>query len=82
MHMIVYDSLRLLMLNLGQSHGVNHRRLSFKGALQVIEENRKNFERVVGHPRLRAKEVTNLWERITERYMKERPGRNEPRRVK
>jgi hypothetical protein len=82
MHMIVYNLLRLLMLKFGQIHGVNHRRLSFKGTLQVLEENRANFGSVAGRPRLRAKEVGNLWERIADRYVEERPGRNEPRRVK
>lgn len=82
MHMIVYNLLRLLMLKAGQVHGVNHRRLSFKGALQVMEESRANFRTVVGHPRLRMREVARLWERIAERYVEERPGRNEPRRVK
>jgi len=82
MHMIVYNLLRLLMLKSGQIHGVNHRRLSFKGTLQVLEENRANFGNVAGRPRLRAREVGNFWERIAERYVEERPGRNEPRRVK
>ncbi len=82
MHMIVYNLLRLLMLKSGQLHGVNHRRLSFKGALQVMEENRSNFGKVVNHPQLRAKEMTHFWAQIAERYVTERPGRNEPRRVK
>lgn len=82
MHMIVYNLLRLLMLKAGQVHGVNHRRLSFKGALQVMEESRGHFGKVAGHQRLRAKEIENFWERIAERYVEERPGRNEPRRVK
>ena len=82
MHMIVYNLLRLLMLKAGQIHGVNHRRLSFKGALQVLEESRSGFSDVVGRPRLRAREAENFWERIAERYVEERPGRNEPRRVK
>jgi len=82
MHMIVYNLLRLLMLKAGQEHGVNHRRLSFKGALQVMEESRADFRKVTNRPRLRDREIDNLWERIAERYVKERPGRNEPRRVK
>jgi len=82
MHMIVYNLLRLLMLKAGQEHGVNHRRLSFKGALQVMEESRADFRKVTNRPRLRDREIDNFWERIAERYVEERPGRNEPRRVK
>ena len=36
MHMIAYNALRLLMLKSSTIHGCNHRRLSFKGALQVL----------------------------------------------
>jgi hypothetical protein len=82
MHMIVYNLLRLLMLKSGQAHGVNHRRLSFKGTLQVLEENRAKFGSVAGRPRLRTREAGGFCERIAERYVEERPGRNEPRRVK
>ncbi len=82
MHMIVYNLLRLLMLKAGQFHGVNHRRLSFKGVLQVLEESRTEFRMMANRPKLREREVGNLWERIAERYVEERPGRSEPRRVK
>ncbi len=82
MHMIVCNLLRILMLKAGQSHGVNHRRLSFKGALQVVEESRVNFGKVAGHPRLRDREIENFWERLAERHVEERAGRNEPGRVK
>ncbi len=82
MHMIVYNLLRLLMLKAGQLHGVNHRRLSFKGALQVLEETRGEFRMMGDRPKRGEREVGNLWERIAERYVEERPGRSEPRRVK
>ena len=82
MHMIVYNLMRLLMLKAGLSHGVNHRRLSFKGTIQVVEEFRAGFRNLAGRPRLRLLESDNLLRRIAERYVTERPGRNEPRRVK
>lgn len=82
MHMIVYNLMRLLMLKAGIVHEVNHRRLSFKGALQVLEESRGGFGKVAGRPRLRACEIANLWLRISERIVTDRPGRSEPRRVK
>ena len=51
MHMIAYNVVRLLMLKADNVHGVNHRRLSFKGVLQVLEECRSGFGKVAGKPR-------------------------------
>ena len=82
MHMIAYNVVRLLMLKAGNVHGVNHRRISFKGVLQVLEECRSGFGKVVGKPRLLERERDNLWLRIAERIVDERPGRNEPRKKK
>jgi len=82
MHMIAYNVIRLLMLKAGNVHGVNHRRISFKGVLQVLEECRSSFGGVAGKPRLLERERDNLWLRIAERMVEERPGRNEPRKKK
>ena len=82
MHMIVYNLIRLLMLKAAVTHGVSHRKLSFKGVLQVISECRVEFKTLANRPRLRAERTSNLWCRIAERNLQERPGRNEPRRVK
>jgi len=82
MHLIAYNVIRLLMLKAGNVHGVNHRRISFKGVLQVLEECRSSFGGVAGKPRLLERERDNLWLRIAERMVEERPGRNEPRKKK
>jgi hypothetical protein len=82
MHMIAYNIVRLLMLKAGNVHGVNHRRISFKGVLQVLEECRSGFGAVAQKPRLLERERDNLWLRIAERIVDERPGRNEPRKKK
>jgi hypothetical protein len=82
MHMIAYNVVRLLMLKAGNVHGVNHRRISFKGVLQVLEECRSGFGAVAQKPRLLERERDNLWLRIVERIVEERPGRNEPRKKK
>jgi hypothetical protein len=82
MHLIAYNVVRLLMLKAGKAHGVNHRRISFKGVIQVLEECRIGFEKALGKPRLLAAEKDNLWERIAERVVVERPGRSEPRKKK
>jgi hypothetical protein len=82
MHMIVYNAIRLLMLKAGKVFGVSHRRISFKGAVQVLGECQVTFAGVVGKPRLAACAKGKLLERIAERVVRERPGRNEPRKKK
>ena len=82
MHMIAYNAIRLLMLKAGKACGVSHRRISFKGVIQVMEESRLGFEKAIGKPRQEAKEKDNLLRRIAERVVIERPGRNEPRKKK
>jgi hypothetical protein len=74
--------MRLLMLKAGVAHGTNHRRLSFRVVQQVLIACRNDFKDVGLRPVLREREIVNMWERIAERYIEERPGRNEPRRVK
>lgn len=82
MYMIFYNLIRLLMLKAGLRHGVNHRRLSFRGVQQSMQASRAGFRNVGGHPVLRGREKVAMWERVAERIVVERPGRNEPRRVK
>lgn len=82
MHMIAYNAVRLLMLKAAVTVGVNHRRISFKGTLQVIEETRIGFEKAIGGARRLEAEKDNLLERIAERIVPHRPGRNEPRKKK
>lgn len=82
MHMIAYNALRLLMFKAGKQHCRNHRRLSFKGALQVLFGSMSGFVDVWKKPLIRQRERDNLLRRIAERVVPERPGRNEPRKLK
>ena len=82
MNMIVYNLMRLLMLKSGMAHVVNHRRLSFRGTQQVLHACRESFRGLGVRPVLRSRQVRHMWRRIAERLVTERPGRNEPRRVK
>ena len=82
MHMIAYNALRLLMFKAGKKHGRNHRRLSFKGALQALFGSISGFAGVWKKPVIRKRERDNLLRRIAERVVPERPGRNEPRKLK
>lgn len=82
MHMIFYNLLRLMMLKAGVAHGVNHRRLSFRGVQQVVHACSNDFAGLGMRPVLRRKMIAAMWTHIAERIVPERPGRNEPRRVK
>lgn len=82
MNMIAYNAVRLLMLKSAKAHGCNHRRLSFKGTLQVLASSTGGFVKAWEKPSIRRRERANLMERIAERIVPDRPGRNEPREVK
>lgn len=82
MYMIAYNIVRLLMLKAGNLYGVNHRRISFKGTIQILEEARINFIEVADKPRLRAAAKETLLGEIAEQIVTERPGRSEPRHKK
>lgn len=82
MHQIVYNLIRLVMLKASTQQNVNHRRISFRGTQQVILAFTKNFRNMAIRPVLRQRKRANMWKRIVERIVIERPGRNEPRRVK
>lgn len=82
MHQIVYNLMRLIMLKAATANGVNHRRLSFRGTQQVIHAFVKNFRDLAFRPLLRIQQRAKMWACVAERIVTERPGRNEPRRVK
>lgn len=82
MHAIAYNVVRLLMLKAAATHQCSHRRIGFKSVLQVIDACRSGFERAANKPLLLDRERDDLFERIAERALAERPGRNEPRKKK
>jgi len=82
MHMIAYNAIRLLMLKAAIGCGKSPRRISFKGVIQVLEENRHGFRDVAGKPRRTTLLKENLFRRIAERIIPDRPGRHEPRKKK
>lgn len=81
MHQIVYNLMRLIMLKAATEHGVNHRRLSFRGVQQVVLAFIDNFRDMANRSILRMQQRAKMWLRVAERVVLERPGRNEPRRV-
>jgi len=82
MHQIVYNLMRLIMLKSAKDHMTNHRRISFRGTQQVILAFTQNFRDLARHPILRIQQRAKMCLHIVERITTERPGRNEPRRVK
>ena len=82
MHAIAYNLIKLLMLKAAAEHGVSHRRIGFKGVLQVLDKFRVGFQKYANQPRKLREEKSNLLLRIAERLVPYRPGRNEPRKKK
>ena len=82
MHLIVYNSVRLLMLNAAKQIDVSPRRISFKASVQALRQwepmlNRNNLE-----ARERMRLMVLLREAIAATIILSRPGRSEPRCLK
>lgn len=82
MYLIAYNLVRLIMLKAAHRYAVSHRHISFKGVLQVILESSAAFLGTINRPRKWAQAREHLLERIAERLVPYRPGRNEPRKKK
>ena len=82
MHMIAYNAVRLLILKSAKVHQCNHRRLSFKGTLQVLKSRSSGFLNAWRKPAERERERANLLQRIAERLVPDHRGPNEPLEVK
>ena len=82
MHLIVYNSIRLLMLNAAKQANESQRRISFKASVQALRQwepmlNRADLE---AHERKRL--MILLHEAIAATIVLSRPGRSEPRCLK
>jgi len=73
MHQIVYNLMRLIMLKAAKNHGVNHRRLSFRGVQQVVLAFVDNFRNMAKRPILRMRQRAKMWLHLIERTVTERP---------
>jgi hypothetical protein len=82
MFMIAYNAMRLLMLKAARQEGVGHRRLSFKGALQVLDTSSADFVGTQNKPKVRGNLKSEMLSQIASRTPPDRPGRNEPREIK
>lgn len=82
MHLIVYNSLRLLMLDAAQATNVTPRRISFKASMQALRHFEPQLSRTGLSEAQRRHLMAALQSSIAEATLSYRPGRREPRCVK
>jgi hypothetical protein len=79
MHLIVYNSIRLLMLNAAKQAKVSQRRISFKASVQALRQWEPILNRNDMEARERKRLMVQLREAIAATIVLSRPGRSEPR---
>ena len=82
MHLIVYNSIRLLMLNAAKQTDVSPRRISFKASVQALRQWEPMLNRNDLDARERMRLMVLLREAIAATIVLSRPGRSEPRCLK
>jgi len=82
MHLIVYNSIRLLMLNAAKQVEVSPRRISFKASVQALRQWEPMLNRNDMEARERQRMMVLLREAIAATVVLSRPGRSEPRCLK
>jgi hypothetical protein len=82
MHLIVYNSIRLLMLNAANQTNVSPRRISFKASVQALRQWEPMLNRNDLEARERMRLMVLLREAIAATIVLSRPGRSEPRCLK
>ena len=79
MHLIVYNCIRLLMLNAAKERKVSQRRISFKASVQALRQWEPMLNRRDLDARERRRLMVLLREAIAATIVLSRPGRSEPR---
>ena len=79
MHLIVYNCIRLLMLNAAKERNVSQRRISFKASVQALRQWEPMLNRRYLEARERRRLMVLLREAIAATIVLSRPGRSEPR---
>ncbi len=82
MHLIVYNSIRLLMLDAAQDTNVTPRCISFKASIQALRHWEPQLSRTDLNETQRRHLLATLQSTIAEATLAHRPGRREPRCVK
>lgn len=81
-HLIVYNCIRLLMLNAAKERNVSQRRISFKASVQALRQWEPMLNRNDLGVRERQRLMILLREAIAATIVLSRPGRKEPRCLK
>jgi hypothetical protein len=82
MHLIVYNSIRLLMLNAAKQVQLSPRRISFKASVQALRQWEPMLNQNDMEARERQRMMVLLREAIAATVVFSRPGRSEPRCLK
>lgn len=82
MHFIAYNSVRMLMYEAAEEHGVDVSRLSFKGSLQALRQWEPHLNQAKISKREQFRILSALYDAIAENEVPLRPGRSEPHCVK
>lgn len=79
MNLIAYNCIRRLMYEAAEKAEIHVRDISFKGSLQAIRSWSPQFNREKLSRTERYKLLNDLYEAVTGKPLKQRPGRSEPR---
>lgn len=79
---IAYNLIKARQAEAIRDEAVKIGELGFKATLDLIDESLGGFAGLLRHPRLLAEELARFEERLRERIIPMRPGRQEPRAVK
>ena len=79
---LVYNGIRCLMVEAAKAHGVQVRRISFKGSVQALRQWEPHLNQATFNRQDRRDILGRLYESIAGKRVPERPGRSEPRAVK
>lgn len=82
MMQLVYNLIKARQMEAIEGEKISLNELAFKDTVDVINEFRRGFQKLLLHPRLLDKEWRKLEQRIAERTLLLRPGRREPRAQK
>ena len=82
MHWIVYNTIRLLMLEAADESNIKPRQISFKASMQALRQWEPQLNRAELTHSKRSRLITLLRASIADAKLSHRPGRREPRCVK
>ena len=82
MHLIAYNTVRMLMFDGAKNNNIQPKALSFKGSVQALRQWESTLNNAYNNPEKMRMIVANLMESIGSAIKFKRPNRCEPRCVK